>query len=584
MQTLVLEFVVRATLIAICTAVVLYVLRVKAARMRHSVWASVVVLMLALPVWTAWGPKAVLKVLSPAATAASQSTVSTESFAQRAMPETLPAAATRPPISPWTWRNILIAAYLLGFCVLLARLAIGTFRAEKLIRLAMHRDGRLTSDACAAPITVGWLNPAVILPAKWQRWPQAQLNAVLTHEGEHARRRDPLVQWLALLNRAVFWFHPLAWWLERRLSTLAEEACDAAVLERGHDPLQYSEYLLEMARTVQLTGARINAVGMAMPGTSLPQRIRRIVEDGLPVGISRARAVCVAVACTVVSTIFTAGAVGYTQARPDRPASTPAKQSTVISPPSPHQAPKKPTLLLAQAPTSRAKPQSGTSAPDSGSLSGTVEDPSGARIPFSCVITVRNQDGAIVIVANTDAAGSYRLPSLPPGRYRLEYAMPGFALRMIETEVEAGKQGRVDAVLDLGQTTEREIVNGGISGGVPGGIVSGVPGGVSAGVPQKPVRIRVGGMVQPVRLVARIPPVYPPELEQQGVEGVVVIRAVISRDGVPLNPRVLNTEIDPRFAQAALDSVKQWRYQPSLLNGEPVETATTITVEFRRKE
>ncbi len=48
-----------------------------------------------------------------------------------------------------------------------------------------------------------------------------------------------MVQWVALLNRAIFWFHPLAWWLERRLSALAEEACDDAVLKQGQDPVQY---------------------------------------------------------------------------------------------------------------------------------------------------------------------------------------------------------------------------------------------------------------------------------------------------------------------------------------------------------
>lgn len=80
------------------------------------------------------------------------------------------------------------------------------------------------------------IDSTVILPEHWRQWPQAQLDAVLTHEHEHARRRDPLVQWLALLNRALFWFHPVAWWLERHLSALAEEACDNVVLERGTSP------------------------------------------------------------------------------------------------------------------------------------------------------------------------------------------------------------------------------------------------------------------------------------------------------------------------------------------------------------
>lgn len=227
MQNLILECAVRATLIAICTAAVLHILRVKGARVRHAVWASVVILMLALPVWTAWGPRAVVRVLKPAtAPIINRSTVVTENGSG----EPLPAVRSSVKSTLWTWQTSLAAVYLLGFCALLARLTIGTVRAHMLVRRAANREGRLTSDACAAPVTVGWLNPTVILPERWPRWQQAQLNAVLAHEDEHARRRDPLVQWLALLNRAVFWFHPLAWWLERRLSTLAEEACDAAVL------------------------------------------------------------------------------------------------------------------------------------------------------------------------------------------------------------------------------------------------------------------------------------------------------------------------------------------------------------------
>ena len=160
----------------------------------------------------------------------------------------------------------------------LLRLAIGTIRAS-----------RLTSASCVVPVTVGLLHPRIILPECSRDWPQAQLDAVLAHEGEHIRRRDPLFQWLALLNRALFWFHPLAWWLERKLSGLAEEACDAAVIARGYDPREYSEYLLDLARSVERAGTRIDAVGMAMPGIGLKHRIRQMLS-GVPVPrISRLR-------------------------------------------------------------------------------------------------------------------------------------------------------------------------------------------------------------------------------------------------------------------------------------------------------
>jgi TonB family protein len=604
MQNLILECAVRASLIAICTGAVLHILGVKAARVRHAVWASVVVLMLALPVWTAWGPRAVVRVLKPAtAPTVSRSTISKDTSSAQALPQAFHAAMPNPPVRSlaWNWRSCLSGVYLLGFCALLARLATGTVRAHMLVRRAAHCEGRLTSDSCAAPVTVGCLNPTVILPECWRRWPQAQLNAVLTHEGEHARRRDPLVQWLALLNRAVFWFHPLAWWLEFRLSALAEEACDDAVLARGHDPFEYSEYLLQIARAMQRTGARVNVMGMAMPGAFLPQRIGRILEERPAQRISRGRMISVAAACAVVAAVFSAGTMDRAQAQTNGQAVTsakpiempaPAGTRNAIEPTAAHPSPapplQRPRVLLGyaqsaqsvqsvqSAPTTPATPNSSAanSTPqDSGSISGTVEDPSGARVP-GCAITVRDRSGASVGSAVSNAAGLYQLASIPPGHYNLEYSRPGFARRRMETEIEAGKPVRIDARLELGQISQVVTVTGQKPAAAP------AP--ATAQPAPQPGPISVGGRVENARLLRNSQPIYPAELQQQGVEGTVLIRTVISRDGVPLNPQIVNTdEVDSRFAQAALDAVSQWRYQPAKLNEQPVAVVTSIDVEFR---
>ena len=209
----------------------------------------------------------------------------------------------------------------MGLCFLLLRLATGTVRARRLVRNVTLHNGMRISSLCAAPVTVGFLRPTVILPETWCQWPQAQLDAVLTHECEHVRRRDSLVQWLALLNRALFWFHPVAWWLERHLSALAEEACDNVVLARGHDPRECSEYLMDMAHSVMRSGARLNIAGMAMPGSMLPQRIRKIIEGGPVPYISRTRMAGVAVICTITCIVFATGTLDRAQqASPDQSA------------------------------------------------------------------------------------------------------------------------------------------------------------------------------------------------------------------------------------------------------------------------
>ena len=90
--------------------------------------------------------------------------------------------------------------------------------------------------------------------------------------------------------------------------------------------------------------------------------------------------------------------------------------------------------------------------------------------------------------------------------------------------------------------------------------------------------------MQPVKLIKQVRPIYPEEVKQQGITGTVMLRAVISTTGEVLNPEVVNTTVDPRLGQAALDAFRQWRYSPTLLNGEPVEVVTTVTMTFELEQ
>ena len=194
--------------------------------------------------------------------------------------------------------------YSIGFGLMAIRLAAGILHARMMVRRASSVNGALVSAQCAAPVTVGLLRPVVILPEEWQCWPEAKLDVVLTHEREHVRRRDPLVQWLALLNRSIFWFHPLSWWLERKLSDLAEEACDVAVLRRGHNPLDYSQYLIDLARSVEQSGGRVSVYGAPITGSRLPGRIRKILDPSpLPL-LSRIHSFVAAALCLSVLAVF----------------------------------------------------------------------------------------------------------------------------------------------------------------------------------------------------------------------------------------------------------------------------------------
>jgi protein TonB len=130
---------------------------------------------------------------------------------------------------------------------------------------------------------------------------------------------------------------------------------------------------------------------------------------------------------------------------------------------------------------------------------------------------------------------------------------------------------------------------GGMAGGVPGGVAggssSGVLGGIIGGAGTAPPppkatlkRVTVGGNVQAARLVNRVQPLYPPLARQTRISGTVKLHAIIGKNGAVEQLQVVSGH--PLLVQSALDAVRQWRYQPTLLNGDPVEVDTEIDVIF----
>jgi protein TonB len=131
-------------------------------------------------------------------------------------------------------------------------------------------------------------------------------------------------------------------------------------------------------------------------------------------------------------------------------------------------------------------------------------------------------------------------------------------------------------------------VVGGVPGGVPGGAMGGVLGSVMSSVPTAvpkaatPQRVRVSQGVSQGLLVHKVQPQYPPLARQARIQGVVVLQALIGKDGTITNLHVVSGH--PMLTTAALEAVKEWRYKPYYLNGEPVEVETTINVNFTLSE
>ncbi|MGE3403034.1 MAG: M56 family metallopeptidase [Vicinamibacterales bacterium] len=311
MTNILLEAAIRATLIAAAFALVLAALRIVSPAARHCWWTALVVVMLALPVFTAWGPRVPLPGAS--STASAVAAAIPLPWADLAVPDVRQDTRRRDTAQPaWSAIDISLAIYWLGVVGFGCHLAGGMWRARQLTREATPVEGRLTSLRLATPVTIGVFRPRVVLPAGWTAWPAERLSAILAHERAHVARRDTFVQWLALLNRAIFWFHPLAWWLQGRLARLAEEACDSAVLAAGNDPMAYSEALLQCAEAAAVSKGRLRAAAMAMPGSALPYRIRRILEGAARPEVSRWRVAGGVLISVAVATV----AVAATPAMP----------------------------------------------------------------------------------------------------------------------------------------------------------------------------------------------------------------------------------------------------------------------------
>ena len=127
-------------------------------------------------------------------------------------------------------------------------------------------------------------------------------------------------------------------------------------------------------------------------------------------------------------------------------------------------------------------------------------------------------------------------------------------------------------------------VEGGVVGGVEGGVVGGVPGGVIGGNPNgiggEEVPMRITAEVKQPKLSKKVEPPYPEVARRAKIEGVVILEAVITKTGGVEEVKVIRA-LHPVLDQAAINAVKQWKYEPAVLNGRPVKVYFTVTVTFR---
>jgi uncharacterized protein (TIGR03435 family) len=236
------------------------------------------------------------------------------------------STATAQPTAFWPW--VMASLWAMGFVGVVFWwwrqwcLVRGALRQAKPVELGPGYDIEgltvLSSPWTFEPGVVGIWRPVLLLPdGLAERLSSAQLNAVIAHERCHIRNHDNLAAGLQMLVEALFWFHPLVWWVERRLIDERERACDEAVLRSGSHPSDYAEGILAVCRlSVPVPLACVSGV----TGSDLRRRIEFILRGTLSSPMSAGRRY--ALVLTAVAAVALPIVVGAVNATPVAAAQT----------------------------------------------------------------------------------------------------------------------------------------------------------------------------------------------------------------------------------------------------------------------
>jgi protein TonB len=499
------------------------------------------------------------------------------------------------------------------------------------------------SDAVASPVTFGFRKPVVLLPARFPELDSQIQEAILCHEVLHIRRHDWLFTVAEELVRAVFWFHPAIWWLLGEIGLAREQAVDRRVIELTQHRDTYLDALLAIAGAkpqLDLAPAPLflRKRHLKQRVISILKEVRmsktRLIS-AFTAGLS-----IMAVACWFVSSTFPLTAAPQA---PDSPGVAVDTGGAVVMHRTPVTYPEAARKQGVQGTIAmELTTDSGGNVSDARVLSGPVELRKAAiqsvlqwhlmkdaamttrqvRITFQLPVenenrTVSAPSGLRVVEAGqannafrvmSDSAVAPPPPPPPPPTTRMGNPLEGRKIARINI-IGLPDQARADLLSQLpvhegdiyspellGRTFKAarefdEHLNTSLTRDASGDPVvqitapgmaispSGAIGGMlAAPSPDGTRRITIGGNVQQAKLISQPRPVYPALAKQARIQGVVQMQALIAADGTIKDLGVISGH--PLLVPAALEAVRQWAYEKTLLNGEPVEVMTHIDVNF----
>ena len=501
------------------------------------------------------------------------------------------------------------------------------------------------SEDIAAPVTFGWRKPVVLLPANFPALDAAVQEAILCHEIMHVRRHDWLFTVVEEVIRAIFWFHPAIWWLLGEIGLAREQEVDRLAIEITREREQYMDALLAIAgASSQLDLA---PAPLFLRKRHLKHRVILIVEEArmskarVISTLSTGFAV-VAAACWLATGSFPLTAQPQT-VNDAAGVSVFLNGSQILHRTPVHYPPRALRDGVQGMVTVELKLDSSGNVSDAHVLSGpeelrsatlqsvldwhfsrdaaggirdvqvsfelpkmtTAEGPPGVaggvligvpggvaggvegRVVSSATVTARPPIAtrilSIRVMGLSDESRAALLAALPvhegddftnEAMVKTSQVIHAFDEHLTLNQ-EVGKDGRM-LVISTGVFQSLQVP---LDTRMPAPADNGI---VAASNQDFPSRIKVGGNVQSTMILSKTPPMYPQLAKSARVSGVVHLAVVIAKDGTVQEIHSLGGPA--LLIQAAMDAVKQWVYQPTLLNGQPVSVETVVDVNFTLSE
>lgn len=485
---------------------------------------------------------------------------------------------------------------------------------------AVEADLRV-SDEIVSPVTFGLRRPVILLPARFPALDAAMRDAILCHEVLHVRRRDWAFTLAEEVVRAVFWFHPAIWWLLGEIALAREQAVDRGVVAMTRTRDKYVDALLEIAGAGP--GLDLAPAPLFLRRRHLKHRLVSILKEARMSKTSLCSALAaglcfLGLACWLATATFPLSAAPQSVA--DAQGITVEMNGAQVIHRAPVVYPQRALQAAIEgAVTVEVKLDATGSVGDARVVAGPDElrkaalesvlkwhftrEVANSVRQVTIGFALPRRDGAQAGGAAGGVASGARggivagVVGGVPGGIRGGVAGASFTMKPLKSIDTPGLSQAVrDELLARlpvhpGDTMDPETVakigaamrdydehlSMSVRANDDGTVVQiAAPEAQPTSLP--PERLRVGGSVQQTKLIRQPRPVYPLEAKEARIQGVVKLSAVIGKDGSIQTLEVLSGH--PLLVPSAVESVKQWVYQPTLLNGNPVEVVTQIDVNY----